>query len=633
MKNRLQAAYGLPPEEWLDFDPTGSRPARGRLAAATANPLASRAAVEMLRRGGAAVDAAIAAQAVLNVVEPNASGIGGGALLLVAEAGTVRAFDGLSAAPARVPDRLETDFDGRTVPADRAAYGGRTVGVPGAPRAMQMAHAACGRLPWADLFAPAIALAEQGFPLAPYLLRALHENPWMRDDPFTRATYCLGADLPPPTGTMLRNPALAHTLRAIAEGGADALYAGPLAAGIVAAVQGDSFAGALTEADLAEYRAVERAPVRFALGAMTVAAGPLPAFGGTAVGQIVGMLARLGLTGLNTDLSADEVHLLAEAGRAAFADRTVYADPACMEVDPSQLLAAATLDARAALLDRARRTDRIRPSLAPPEGASQTSHLCAADERGQMVSMTTTINQNFGSRIAVAGFYLNNVLTNFAADPLERGRRVPNAMAPLKRPRTTISPCIVLDLAARPLAAFGAGGGYRIIGTVANALLRFAGGLRDPQAILSAPHALNWNGATETEPPSPATRRTCSPVATTSSPAASTGPPRRCWSRRRATPPPATPAATAPAWPPRRQQAADRPIGSAGCPPGGRLQAERRLQVTFGDADARPLAEVEHAVEAVAGTVLLRRRNLVRRDGERRVRSAPLGVDRIKRLL
>ena len=500
----FQTAYGRPLEPWITTDPTRSTPATGSAAVAAAHPLAARAALLMLREGGSAVDAAVAAQAALSVVEPNASGIGGGAMLLVHDGDRMLCLDGLACAPARVTARLATDFDGRTVPLERAMYGGRTVGVPGALMALEHAHRRFGRLPWAALFAPAIEMAAEGYPLSPYLWRALQENPAVRDTRFARDQYCAAGTVLPP-GTIRRNPALAASLAAIAAGGAAALHEGPLAEAIIRATADDPFPGSLTAADLAGYLPVERAPLRFPLGRMTVLAGPLPAYGALAVAQIVGFLRHHGIAGLDDAPSADEIHFIAEAGRLAIMDRWPYADPDFASADVSQLLDPAYLDARAALIDPLRRSNRFPPGRGRELAGSDTSHLSIADAHGQLVSMTTTINQNFGSRVEAGGFWLNNVMTNFAADPVLKGRsgrewHDPNAMAPHKRARTTIAPVIVLDEAGRPLAALGAGGGFRIIGYVANALLRLAGGQRNPQALLDAPHALNWNGVTELEP-------------------------------------------------------------------------------------------------------------------------------------
>ncbi|HEY2133901.1 MAG TPA: gamma-glutamyltransferase [Acetobacteraceae bacterium] len=498
--NAAAGLFGPEMGAWLDYDPSRQRPARGRAAAATANPLASWAATSMLRADGSAVDAAVAAQAMLTLVEPNASGIGGGAMILIHAAGTVHAIDGLSAAPSRVPPRLGTDFDGRRVPADRLEYGGRTVGVPGALRALEAAHRRFGRLGWAQLFAPAIAMAADGFPLSSYLWRAIQENPAIRDEPMAHILYCAGTATTLPPGSMLRNRALARTLRRIAEGGASEFYEGEIAANICAAVRQDDFSGTITAADMASYNAVERPPVKFGLGEMTVHTAPLPAYGGVAAGQIVGIAGKLGLHGIAAMPDEDEIHLLAEAGRVAFADRTPYADTDFAPMDASLLLDPGYLAERARLVDPRRRTEAIPPGHIDQLGGSMTSHVAIADGAGQVVSMTTTINLNFGSRIAVDGFYLNNVMTNFAAAATEDGKPSANAMAPRKRARTTIAPSIVLDAQGAPLAALGAGGGYRIIGYVANALLRLAGGMRDPQALLASPHALNWNGVTEIEP-------------------------------------------------------------------------------------------------------------------------------------
>lgn len=476
----------------FDADLDRGRSASGRAVAAVANPEAAWAAAMILRAGGSAVDAAVAAQAALTAVEPNASGLGGGAVILVADAGEVVAVEGLSAAPGRVAARLDRDFDGRAVPAERAAFGGRTVGVPGVLRALEVAHRRFGRLAWSELFAPAIALAEDGYRLSPYLLRALRESPAVQTDAFCRDLFCGADGRPLPAGTLLRNPELGRTLRAVARGGADAFYLGEIAQALCAAVAGDPFAGTITMADMAAYRARVRPPVRFGLGGLSVAAGCLPSFGGTGVGQIVGLAAAMGISGLGPMLSADEIHLLVEAGRVAFADRDAYAGEAAA-LDPQSFVDPTYLAGRAREIDPVRRGDRFRAG--PELGGSMTSHLSIADARGQVVSMTTTINNNFGGRVASGGFLLNNVVTNFSVPPSM------NALAPHRRARTTIAPCIVSDAAGRPVAAVGAGGGGRILGFVANALLRFAGGMGDPQAIVGCPQALNNAGQAEMEPP------------------------------------------------------------------------------------------------------------------------------------
>jgi gamma-glutamyltranspeptidase/glutathione hydrolase len=462
------------------------RKARWWEAVATANPLATEAAMAILRAGGSAVDAAIAAQAVLTLAEPSASGIGGGAIILMAAGGSVRVFEGLAAAPEAIAVRE-----------GQPEFGGCSVGVPGAVRAMAMAHAAGGRLAWRALFAPAIALASEGAPLAPYLRRRLCEAPAMREEPLARALWFGERGAPRAAGTKFRNKELAESLELVAEQGADAFYEGRLAERMVASVRNDRHPGTLAAGDLAAYRARERAPVRFPLGTWTVATAPPPA-GGITVGQIVGIVRRLGLEGMGEEFSPEAMHLLAEAGRIAYADRPLMGDPEAMAIDAALLLEPAYLDARARLLDPGRRAGSYPQGIEAPIGEltaseSMTSHLSVADAGGNFVSMTTTINQLFGARIAVGGFYLNDAIGNFGTGS--------NAPGPGKRPRTTMAPAIVLDEANRPIAALGAGGGHRIVGMMANLLLRLAGGARDAASMVGAPHALRWRAETEIEPP------------------------------------------------------------------------------------------------------------------------------------
>lgn len=481
--SHLPLAFGRAVESGIDFDPDGARAAQGRAAVATANPLASWAAIRILRAGGTAIDAAVAAQAVLTLVEPNASGLGGGAMLVLHTPQGAAAYDGLSCAPAATPARVAVET------------GGITVGVPGALAALDMAHRAHGALPWGDLFADAIALAEAGHPLSPYLFRTLGDMPAMLAERQVGELYAEGSTRLRP-GTEIRNPALAATLRSIARDGARAFYEGELAGRIAARVQEDG--GVLTIADLAGYQPLRREPVRFGLGMLSVLGGPLPCYGAIAAGQIVGIAAALGLSGIDTHPSAEAIHILATAGRLAQADRFHHADPDFEPGDVAPLLDPAYLAERARLFSPAQLPKNL--PLGHERGGSMTSSLSIADGAGQVLAMTTTINQNFGAQLSVGGFYLNNVMTNFATELMRNNRRAPNTAAPGKRARTTIGPSIVLDSAGKPIAALGAGGGYRIIGYVANALLRIGVGMRDPMAIVTAPHALNWEGITEIEP-------------------------------------------------------------------------------------------------------------------------------------
>ena len=489
------------------------RAASGHVVVATASPRASRAAADALSAGGSAADALVAAQAMLTLVEPNASGFGGGCVSGWHDARTGQSgvVDGLSAAPAWVTERLELDFDGRSIPAERAMTGGRSVGVPGALRALELFHRRFGALGWGTLLDPVAALAEDGLAMPAYLAKTLGEIGAMRDEPLTQAVL-LGPDARPlPPGIPIRNPALARSLRWLARDGAAAFYEGPIGHEVIAAVANDILPGTMTAADLAGYRAIERAPLRARLGDDVVLTAPPPVFGGLAMGQILGLMQAQGLLGQDPTADAASLHALLEAGRLAFADRGAYVgDPDFVDSPAQALLDPAYLDDRARLI----RDDHVTHPVAPgrldgvvpgaPGGgmaSSMTSHVVVADAHGLVVSMTSTINQNFGSRLSAGGFYLNNVQTNFARYPHRQGIASRNAMAPGKRPMTSFAPALLLDPAGRPRAAIGAGGGNRIVGFVANGLLRIAAGATDAAAVIAAPQAMCAGQVADLEPP------------------------------------------------------------------------------------------------------------------------------------
>jgi len=492
---------------------TPTRSAAGKVVVATASPLATRIAADMLARGGSSADALVAAQAVLSLVEPNASGLGGGCVIVWHDTRSGRSgvVDGLSAAPARVTERLELDFDGRHIPQERAMTGGRSVGVPGALRALELLHGKFGRLSWAETLTPAIAMAEEGVAMPFYLAKTLAEFSPMRDEPMTQAVM-LGADNRPlPVGSRLRNPQLAVSLTQIAQEGAGALYEGKLGRAIVDAVTRDVLPGALTEADLAGYRAIEREPLRAKLGHETVLTAPPPVFGGMAMGQILGLMQARGLLGQDPTGSDHTTHILCEAGRLAFADRGAYVgDPDFTDSPAQALLEPGYLAERAKLIQDGAvaasvTSGRLANASAGAAGggmaSSLTSHIVVVDAFGLVVSMTTTINQNFGSRLSAGGFYLNNVQTNFARFPKSGGIASRNAMAPGKRPMTSFAPALLLGTDGRPRAAIGAGGGNRIVGFVANGLLRIAAGMQDAAEVVASPQALNWGSVSDLEPP------------------------------------------------------------------------------------------------------------------------------------
>lgn len=424
-----------------------------------ANPHAVAAGTEMIEAGGSAVDALIATQMVLNLVEPQSSGIGGGAFLLHFEAATgeVTAYDGRETAPAQATPDLFLKPDGTPESFREMIVGGRPVGTPGVLRMLEQAHKAHGRLPWARLFEPAIALAENGFEVSPRLHELIAAVPALKLSPVTRA-YFHGPDGEPlPVGHRLRNPELAATLRLIAAGGADAFYKGPLAARIVDAVRNAPVnPGRLSLDDLASYQARERKAVCRPYRQWRACGMPPPTSGGVTVLQILGLLEHFDLSRLDP-LSADAAHLLAEASRLAFADRAMYlADPDFVAVPVEGLLAPDYLARRAALIDPERTMGKavagtpamVEAAFAPAPAGDfpSTSHISIVDADGNAASMTTSIESAFGSKLMVGGFLLNNQLTDFSFRPqTPDGRTVANRVEAGKRPRSSMSPFLVFD--------------------------------------------------------------------------------------------------------------------------------------------------------------------------------------------
>jgi len=489
---------------------------------AAANPLAAEAGLEILRAGGSAVDAAIAIQLVLNLVEPQSSGLGGGAFLLHFEAasgaggGTVTTYDGRETAPAAATPALFLKPDGTRMKFWDAVVGGRSVGAPGLARMLELAHRDHGRLPWAKLFAPAIDLAERGFEVSPRLHGLIARDKYLKTFPAAAAYFYDRAGEPRPVGHRLRNPAFAQTLRQLASRGATALYQGPLAAEIVAAVQGaPGNPGLLALEDLAGYRAVRRAPLCAPYRAWRVCGMGPPTSGGVAVLQMLGILERFDLGALDPN-GPEALHLIAEAGRLAFADRGLFlGDSDFVPVPLDALLARDYLRGRSQLISTATSLGanggKARPGLPAQQGAMpaqedppSTSHLVVVDAQGNGVSMTSSIEGAFGSRLMVGGFLLNNELTDFSFRPkTKKGRPVANRVQAGKRPRSSMSPMLVLDGEGDLTLAIGAPGGSRIIGYVLRAILGILDWNLDPQAAVSLPHVVNRNGKTDLEKGTP----------------------------------------------------------------------------------------------------------------------------------
>jgi gamma-glutamyltranspeptidase/glutathione hydrolase len=474
-----------------------------------ANPLAAEAGREILRAGGTAIDAAIAAELVLNLVEPQSSGIGGGAFLLHYDgrSGAVAAYDGRETAPAAATPDLFLTAAGQPMEFWDAVVGGRSVGVPGLVRMLELAHRAHGRLPWARLFEPAIALAESGFAVSPRLHALIAEDPYLKLYPATAAYFTDAGGAPLAAGSRLRNPAFAATLRRIARDGADAFYSGPIAAAIVAAVQGAApNPGGLSLADLAGYQAKHREALCAPYRAWRVCGMPPPTSGGVAVLQILGLLERFDMPALAPD-SAAAWHLITEASRLAFADRDRFlADADFVPVPVQQLLAPDYLARRSALIAPDASLGTAEPGLPAQNGAMpvqhdppSTTHLVVVDAAGNAVSMTASIESAFGARLMAAGFLLNNELTDFSFRPDIDGRPVANRVEPGKRPRSSMAPTIALAGDGRLALAVGSPGGSRIIGYVVKALVATLDWGLDIQAAIDLPNVVNRNGASEVE--------------------------------------------------------------------------------------------------------------------------------------
>jgi gamma-glutamyltranspeptidase/glutathione hydrolase len=469
---------------------------------AAANRLAAEAGLAVLRSGGLAADAAVAIQAVLTLVEPQSSGIGGGAVALYYDAGhrTVTSWDGRETAPAATRPDIFLDHYGQPVRHQQAAIGGRAVGVPGTLRMLEALHSAYGKQNWAGLFTPAIALAEAGFPVSPRLARQISEDRANLRHQDAASAYFFPGDVALAPGQLLVNRPLADALRAVASGGADALYRGPIAAEIATAVRTDPNAGLLTTDDLAAYRARQRAPVcGFYRGERVCSMGP-PSAGGVAVLETLGMLQNFDLPRLASN-GIEAVYLLIEAERLALADRDHFmADTDFVPAPISGLLAPNYLGDRARLIDlehaahsvKAGNPDWAEPNLAPQPQQPEhgTSQIIIIDDAGNALSMTTTVQDPFGSRLLVHGFLLNDELTDFSFQPEIDGRLVANRPEPGKRPRSAMSPTLVFDADGALHVLVGSQGGGRIISFVLQALVGMLDGGLSPAEAVGAGHVV-----------------------------------------------------------------------------------------------------------------------------------------------
>lgn len=502
------------PEDTTAIGRTATHEAEQFMVAA-AHPEAVAAGHAVLEAGGNAIDAMVAVQLMLNLVEPQSSGIGGGSFLLYWDAAERRlhAVDGRETAPATTgPDLFLDPATGEPMGFWDAVTGGRSVGVPGTLLLLETMHERFGSRPWAELLAPTIELAETGFTVSPRLADAIAAAQERGLDRFapTRAYFFDDAGAPLAAGSRLANPAFAATLRAIAEDGAAVLHEGPLGAAIVAAVAAaEGNPGAMTMADLAGYQVVMREPVCAPYRGHSVCGMGPPSSGGIAVGQILGLLGHVDMAGHGP--SPTGVHLFLEASKLAYADRALYvadagfvAVPTAGLLDPTYLMIRAQALDHGAAMPPARAGNppwRTGPLMAPQvlETSNGTSHVSIVDADGNVVALTSSIETGFGSRLMAAGFLLNNELTDFSFLPEVEGVPVANRVEGGKRPRSSMAPTIVLDGEGEPVLVLGSPGGARIINYVAKTIVAMLDWGMPAERAVALGHFSNLNGDTALE--------------------------------------------------------------------------------------------------------------------------------------
>jgi len=508
-----QATDAVAPEAPSDVVAGQAVTARQQMVVA-AHPEAARAGLAVLRDGGSAADALVAVQTVLGLVEPQSSGLGGGAFLVWydASSSSVTTFDARETAPADATPDLFLGPDGQPLDFFDAVVGGRSVGVPGVPRLLETVHNRFGKKPWASLFQPAITLANKGFAVSARLSAAIADDMGRLDGQDAARSYFFDKDGEAlAAGSILPNPDYGSALRTLATGGADAFYLGPLAGRIVAAVRNHpTNPGLLSTQDLAAYRVKERpavcAPYR---GHDVCGMGP-PSSGAIAIGQILGMLSPFNIAALGAD-DPQAWRLIGDATRLAFADRERYVADSDFVSLPKGLLDPFYLESRADLLRRPTAMGEGEASAGEPpwdkaelriDGQSfempSTSHFVIVDAAGNVAAMTSSIENGFGSRLMVSGFLLNNQLTDFAFAPVRDGDNLANRVEPGKRPRSSMSPTIVLK-DRKPVFALGSPGGSNIIAYVATTLIALIDWKMDMQAAVSLPHLVNRFGPYDLE--------------------------------------------------------------------------------------------------------------------------------------
>jgi len=486
---------------------------KARFMVAAANKHAASAAADILKKGGSAIDAAITTQLVLSLVEPQSSGIGGGAYLMHWDKSkrAISAYDGRETAPKAATPKLFLGDNGRPMRFFDAVVGGRAVGAPGIIKMLWQAHKAHGKLPWRELFQPAIELAEKGFAVSPMLNRRIRQHVNYLQHPSTQNYFFKPDDedatkrVPLPVGYILKNPAYTKTLRTIAEKGPDGFYKGEIAEAIINAVQSHSNAGLLTLDDLTSYKAITRTAICAPYREYKICGMPPSTSGGLTVLQILKMLEPFSMDKFKPG-SLMAVHLITEATKLAYADRKLYiGDTDFVKVPVKGLIDAGYLRNRARLIHPKVANEDPRPGT-PPEAPKQralgqtltqpaTTHFSIVDGNGNAVSMTSSVENAFGAHIMTGGFILNNQLTDFSFRPARHdGTPIANAVAGGKRPRSSMSPTLVFDGNSNLFAAVGSPGGSTIITYVAQTLVALLDWKLDMQSAISLPRHVSPSG-------------------------------------------------------------------------------------------------------------------------------------------
>ena len=510
----LQSADEVAPEAAIALEAKQSRnPVSAEdWMVAVANPVAATTAANILENGGNAIDAAIAAQAMLGLVEPQSSGLGGGAFLVYFDAGTgtVTTLDGRETAPAAATPKLFLDEQGEPLKFFDAVIGGRSVGVPGTPALMEEMHKRWGKASWPDLLQPAINRARTGFTVSERLSGLVTSGAERLSRHPATKTYFLPDGEPVQVGSLLQNPDYADVLESMAAEGASVFYSGELASDIVDTITGfASNPGVMTIEDLANYKVVERDAVCGPYRNYQVCGMGPPSSGALTVAQILGLLEPYDLAALGAS-NPESWRLIGDASRLAFADRGRYmADSDFVKVPARGLLKADYVKARSMLLDGTKALDKVSPGepewdetrfWADDESLElpSTTHFSIVDRDGNAVSMTSTIENGFGSRLMTNGFLLNNELTDFSFRDQRDGKPIANRVEPGKRPRSSMSPTIVMQ-DDKPALVIGSPGGSRIIGYVTKTIIAHLDWSMDIQKAISSPHLVNRFGTYDLE--------------------------------------------------------------------------------------------------------------------------------------